>query len=218
MGLFDRWLGGADRPASNLPPPIQKTGFHSTQSSRAAPATQPARREALANALRDTLARNGIPPTWISGEMLTAKSRKGEQGLHWRLVIHHWDPRLLPHLVALQNALITRVHTFDPVAEQWLMGISWRLALDDESQCPPLPHSNIWTADWRNAPDTAPGQFVESSAGVIAGPVHLNDPRADLERMMANADGAYQAKAEDASDRGFQKTEPASLDDLRRGS
>lgn len=216
MGLLDRWLGGAER---NAPPTQAKTEYHSTQSSKSAPTGATARREVLTNALRDTLSRAGIPATWITADMLTAKSRAGESGIHWRLAIRHWDPRLLPHLVALQNALITRVHSFDPVAEQWLMGITWQLALEDESQCPPLPHPASWTAQPRMTEDTAPADFVESSAGVIAGPVHLNDPAADrlaeLDRLLAGTDEAYRARS-GGPDQGFQATEPASLDDLRR--
>src|SRR5665647_147344 len=115
--------------------------------SRTAASDSVTRRELLRVVLRNTLNRHGIPTTWIGAEMLLATSRGREPGIHWRLMIRHWDPRLLAHMVALQNALIVRVLAFDPLAANWLMGISWQFSLPDESLCPPMPHPGIWTSD-----------------------------------------------------------------------
>lgn len=223
MGLLDRWLGAGDKAQ---PTHTQlRTGFASTNNSKSlAPTTGPQRREVLAHALRDTLARHGIPPTWVTADMLTAKSRSGEAGIHWRIAIRHWDPRLMLYLVALQNALITRVHAFDPVAEQWLMGISWQVVLDDESACPALPPPHVWANEGRDFQETTVRDDLveEPSAGVIAGPTNLNaaggtDRRAELDRLLAQMDSEYHAKAQDAGSRGFEKTQPAGLDQLPPG-
>lgn len=149
--------------------------------------------------LRDTLNHQGIPTAWVAGEVLLENSRSQRQGVHLRLVVKHWNPRLLTHGVALQNALIKRVTAFDPMAGEWLMGISWQFALADESQCPSLPHPGSWTA----APSDAPADAATS---------------ADLEKLLAvrNADfrqhpGEANAPRHDETQPMFLQTQPMQL-------
>jgi hypothetical protein len=158
------------------------------------------RRELLRVVLRNTLNRHGIPTAWIGAEMLLATSRGREPGIHWRLVVKHWDPRLMTHAVALQNALIVRVLAFDPLAASWLMGISWQFSLADESVCPPMPHPGIWTSETRGKEpaESDQAELDGGSGDVIAGPVRIADPapqadpdadvKADLERLFAIRD------------------------------
>ena len=146
-----------------------------------------------------------MPAPWIVGESLATTSRNGERGVHWRLLVKHWDPRILEHGVAFQQALIKRVTTFDPQASTWLSGISWQFALDDESECPPMPHPGSWTA----APkDTAP-------AGIIEGPVHIapadkDGAHADLEKLLEIRDADYRRHAA-GEPSAWPRTEPAKL-------
>lgn len=191
------------------------------------------RRELLRVVLRNTLNRHGIPTTWIGAEMLLATSRGREPGIHWRLIIRHWDPRLLTHTVALQNALIVRVLAFDPLAAQWLMGISWQFSLPDESLCPPMPHPGIWTAEQRpDDPDSVAAELEGGSGDVIAGPVRIGDTappkgqsaaeeedddvKADLERLFAVRDAEIELNSRrgggDATEPMYLKTEPQPLE------
>lgn len=168
------------------------------------------RRELLRVVLRETLRRQGIPQEWITADMLAATSRSGESGIHWRLSIRHWDERLPVHCVGLQNALMQRVQTFDPMAEQWLMGVTWQFALADDSACPPLPHASTWTEAQRAAP-------AQRTAGdVIAGPVKIDgtppEVKADLELLMAAFDEHYAANVRPGeSGSHYAQTQPASL-------
>ena len=104
------------------------------------------RRELLRLVLRDTLNRAGIPTAWIDADLLGATSRGRKPGIHVRLLLKHWDPRLIVHGIAFEHAFKKRVLTLDPAADQWLLGISWQFSLDDESACPPMPHPGIWTS------------------------------------------------------------------------
>src|SRR5512133_1165006 len=154
--------------------------------SRRATSDLTTRRELLRVVRRNTLNRHGIPTTWVGAEMLLATSRGREPGIHWRLVIRHWDSRLLTHAVALQNALIVRVLAFDPLAAQWLMGISWQFSLSDESMCPPMPHPGIWTAEERPAAAESVAAELDGGSGdVIAGPVRIGDGPASNARSAA---------------------------------
>jgi hypothetical protein len=172
------------------------------------------RKEMLRVVMRDTLKRHGIPADWIAGETLAAMSRNREPGLYWRITVKHWDERLPPHLVALQNALVGRVQMFDPMAEQWLLGIMWQLAPADESLCPALPHPGSWTAAPREAAAALVAKPAAAEGDVIAGPVSIDptpaDVKADLERLMSALDAQYQAA--DHGDRpSYAATEPARL-------
>ena len=198
--------------------------------SRSAASDSTTRRELLRVVLRNTLNRHGIPTTWIGAEMLLATSRGREPGIHWRLIIRHWDPRLLNHMVALQNALIVRVLAFDPLAAQWLMGISWQFSLPDESLCPPMPHPGIWTAEARpEDPESVASELAGGSGDVIAGPVRIgngaspkadgdseeDDVKADLQRLFAVRDAELEQSRRTATDPTqpmYLNTEPQPLE------
>ena len=196
-----------------------------------------ARRELLGTVLRDTLARQGIPAAWLSPEMLLSTSRSREPGMHLRLLIKHWDARLLMHAVALQNAFIVRLLASDPLASDWLMGISWQFALPDEGACPPMPHPGSWTADTESAQQAPKGGRAEVPGGsgdVIAGPVRIApdrlptaesraaaDVKSDLERLFAARDAELEMNAQrlgstDATQPMYLKTQPMDLDELQR--
>lgn len=125
-----------------------------------------------------------------------------------RLLIRHWDPRLMLHGVALQDDLLQRLLLLDPQARGWLMGFSWQFALEGASACPALPHPGAWTT-----PPTEPAPSLDapstSPADIIAGPVRIPQPkadvRADLERLLALRD----AEHEDEDADGFAPTRPA---------
>jgi hypothetical protein len=232
MSFFKQIFG---MPGSKGPNTASKT--HSMLSPATSPPSRTAasdsltRRELLRVVLRNTLNRHGIPAHWIGAEMLLATSRGREPGIHWRLVIKHWDPRILTHMVALQNALIVRVLAFDPLAAGWLMGISWQFSLPDESQCPPMPHPGWWTAEQRHGePDSVDSEIDGGSGDVIAGPVRIGagagpvsqddpdaDVKSDLERLFAVRDAEIELNRQasgptDATQPMYLKTEPQPLE------
>lgn len=130
------------------------------------------RRELLRLVLRDTLNRAGIPTSWIGADLLAATSRGREPGIHVRLLLKQWDPRLMLYGVAFENAYRKRVLTMDPLAERWLLGISWQYSLADDSACPPLPHPGVWTSAFGEE-DTDVAGLAEQSALRVPEPVDL---------------------------------------------
>lgn len=212
-GGFFSWLSRPAKPIvvkpakaspPNTAPPSQQF-VNSSQS--ASNSTNSIRKDLLRMVLRETLTRNGIPVAWVGADMLRTTVRGGrEVGLHVRLLVHHWEPRLLLHAVAFEQNFYKRVVAMDPLATNWLMGISWQYAMDDLSACPPLPHPGSWTA----MPAAPPGlAAAAASGGVIAGPVTLrtttDEVKADLARLLAARDGSA-PKAED-----FAATQPVQL-------
>lgn len=223
MSLFDRLFGerkAASGAASTPPSQSQLASGYANTVAPTSASLANTRRELLRVVLRDTLQRHGIPVSWISAETLLATSRQRQSGIHWRLSIHHWDPRLLTHGVALQHSLIRRLMGFDPMAAEWLMGISWQFALHDDSQCPPMPHAGLWTAEPR--PETVAPQPAMAPAGgtadVISGPVVISAPAAeagedhameDLEKLFAIRDADLRRHAQEGgASPDYQATRP----------
>jgi hypothetical protein len=213
------------------------TNYPADESGRRAQATDRGslRRELLRTVLRKTLNRHGIPPSWIGAEMLVTTSRGQESGMHWRLLVKHWDPRLLTHSIALQNSLLLRLLNHDSTAADWLTGISWQFALADEAVCPPMPYPGFWTAEPAiDAEDEAEVETPGGSGDVIAGPVRITTPnataapvkdssdsvRSDLDKLLAIRDAELKSDEErfraaglDATQPMYLKTEPAPLAD-----
>lgn len=218
-GGFFGWLRRPAKPSAAktaraaAPPsvgPHSQQFLNSTSSQSAANSTTAIRKDLLRMVLRETLTRNGIPAAWIGADMLRTTGRGGrDAGIHVRLLMHHWDTRLLAHGVALEQNFYKRVLAMDPLAGNWLMGISWQYVLDDPSACPPLPHPGSWTA--MPPPEQAARAAAAAHAGgdVIAGPVTIQKPddvKLDLERLLAETGASAKANAED-----FAATQPIQL-------
>ncbi|MDB5751746.1 MAG: hypothetical protein JWP65_2167 [Ramlibacter sp.] len=217
MGLLGdslmRWLGGA---ASTRPPVRSRSGPNSTQFV-ASQATSPAkghaeRKELLKAAMRDLLERNRIPEGWLSADLLRTTSVKREQGIHVRLLVRHWDPRLTLHGVALEQDFFERLVALDPTAPQWLMGFSWQFNLPDPSVCPELPDPASWTAVVAPQPEPQ-GPPTTRAGGIIEGPAYIppaqEDVRADLERLLALRDDDL--KRHGPGEDGFAATRPVGI-------
>lgn len=199
------------------------------------------RRELLRVVLRDTLGKHGIPAAWITCEMLVASGKGRELGMHMRLIIKHWDPRLLAHGVAFQKSLRARLASFDPMANHWFMGVSWQFALVDDSACPQMPEASIWTvpassmaahqamsADQINiapvmVPVVASSALLPSTQARSIAPIAVTttDRMAELNRMFGEGDARHKRYADGPADGSapnfeatqpmFQSTQPAPL-------
>ena len=146
---FLKRIFASSRPDAGASQPAQQSLPASSLNTKSPMSQENAsRRDLLRLVLRDTLNRTGIPTSWLGADLLAATSRGREPGIHVRLLLKHWDPRLMLHGIAFEQAYRKRVLTLDPLAERWLLGISWQYSLDDESACPPMPHPGIWTSSF----------------------------------------------------------------------
>lgn len=213
MGFFSNFFGGSAPAKQRGPASVAgvPSAAHGAASRAPVESPQAVRKELVRVAVKDTLTYAGIPLDWIRVDPLMTQSPGREAGLSVRLVMLHWDSRLMVHSVALQNQLVKRLQGLDPIADKWLMGVNWQFQLKDESKCPPLPHPGSWTAQ----PDTGAAALEEPPAGgsadVISGPTRIgtqSNSRADLEKLLADGDRAFGAKA----DGGFDKTQPMGFD------
>ncbi len=102
------------------------------------------RRHLVQVLLRDAMRKYGIPLPWIDCQMLLVSSRSRGPGMYVRLVVRHWDDRLLKYAFAFQNALMEEITRFEPGAAQWLHGISWQLEVAQTCPNPTMPDKSYW--------------------------------------------------------------------------
>ncbi|MBC7604305.1 MAG: hypothetical protein H7255_16800 [Ramlibacter sp.] len=125
---------------------IDASGINNSQSMPVSGAARfRLRKDLIRMCLRDVLLKAGIPTEWIVPEVLIASSRNGTSGLHLRLRIMRWDDRLPGYALVIQRQFEQRILMMDPIAPEWISGISWQFALDDEPDLPQLPHPSSWT-------------------------------------------------------------------------
>jgi hypothetical protein len=180
------------------------------------------RRQLIQVLLRDVLRKSGIPPEWIDCQMLLVSSRTRGHGMYVRLVVKHWDERLMNYLFAFQQTLMTDISRFEPNAAEWLHGISWQLDVEEDCPYGALPEKAFWVD---------PVKVVEPAPGIVmatAIPEVLADPdkpafrsttddeetnRArDLESLFAIRDQALEREAASGvTPVGYEKTQPSPL-------
>ena len=199
------------RQGQQQPPPANSTQFAASQAAHSRdPGTSvhAVRKEVLKLVMREMLSRNGIPERWLAADLLRTNSPKREPGIHVRMLVRHWDPRLMQHGVALEQEFYKRLLALDPLAPNWLMGFSWQFAMTDLSACPPLPHPGSWTAAQQQSqasdkPTTRAGDIIE---GPVMIPQTQDEVRADLERLLALRDDDMKKHGD-----GFAPTRPVQL-------
>ncbi len=127
------------------------------------------RRQLVHVLLRDALRRHGIPPSWIECQMLLVSSRSRGPGMYVRMVVKHWDSRLMDYALAFEKTLVADIIRFEPKADEWLHGISWQLDYENSSPFTALPPKSFWRiadlAEIADAggPDSQTGQTATSA-------------------------------------------------------
>lgn len=132
---------GATSRAQEAPAPPQRAAA-------SASAERITRKELLTVVLRETLLRNGIPAPWIGAQFLRCVDRTATTqatGVHARLLVRHWHPRLPSCLWTLQRDFCRRVTLVDYRSADWLQGVSWQFQLPEGTELPPLPPASSWT-------------------------------------------------------------------------
>ncbi|MES2363355.1 MAG: hypothetical protein V4646_16410 [Pseudomonadota bacterium] len=179
------------------------------------------RRQLVQVLLRDVLRKSGIPPQWIDCKMLLVSSRSRGRGMYVRLVVRHWDKRLMNYAFAFQQTLLADIEHFEPRASEWLHGISWQLEVADTCPYTELPDKAFWQEPKHTKtiaePAGAPLPVASASPALpvsfeSTAPDPGNDPVQDLERLFAIRDRELDRQAaEGLTPVGYEKTQPSSL-------
>jgi len=177
--------------------------------------------------LRDVLRRHGIPFNWVESQMLVVASRSRGTGMYVRLIMKHWDDRLITHAFALQNTLLADIARFEPRAFDWLHGVSWQLDVDGSCPHTSLPHKAYWQDPEQPetptaapvpvaTPQTPPTPATPATPAVPPAPpaVSVSEQEAlqDLQRLFMIRDQEIGRQAADGKPPvGYEKTKPTPL-------
>ena len=201
MGFIKRLFGGAKQPDSTPPPSSQLPADSMAVEVDSQAAT---RRELVRMLTRDSLRFSGIPDGWIESQVLLELGRAGQTFIHLRLVVKHWDQRLLQYTVAFQRRLRSEIERFEPGAREWLLSITWQFEVDDECPFPIMPDPSIWGASATPSAKTAP-------SAASAADKEEDEMQADLARLFAVRDA-------NLAEPSWEATNLAALPDLTPGS
>ncbi len=190
------------------------------------------RRQLVQVLLRDVLRRSGIPAHWIDCQMMLVSSRTRGSGMYVRLVMKHWDDRLMNYAFAFQSELMRDIERFEPLAATWLHGISWQLDVVDTCPHSSLPDKSFWQDAEKKPlqavqqPLTAATSLAETPAAATSQaaavkmpasfeatqPFKENSPNEDLEKLFAIRDRELATAAgEGLIPVGYEKTQPSPL-------
>lgn len=187
------------------------------------------RRQLVYVLLRDALRRYGIPARWIECQMLVVSSRSRGPGMYIRLVLKHWDYRMMNYTHAFQKALLTDIERFEPNSSVWLHGISWQLEVADTCPYVDMPDKSFWLEPLQRVmpaslPEAAatpnhPYRTATPEATQLAASTAASDEaqaRLDLEQLFAIRDRELNREAMDDEQAGrtpfgYEATQPAPL-------
>ena len=147
MSMIKRLFGSESKP--DVPAQLRPSQIDSAPDSRTFHldnAQAATRRELVRVMTRDTLRATGIPEGWIECHVLLELARDGQTFVHLRLVVKHWDVRLLQYTIAFQHLLMAEITRFDPAAQEWLLSISWQYQVGDSCPFPDMPDPQLWQA------------------------------------------------------------------------
>ena len=181
MGLIQRFFGGAKKPASASPSVLERQADTTSLDVDPQAVT---RRELVRMLTRDSLRFSGIPDGWIESQVLLELGRGGQAFIHLRLVVKHWDERLLQYAVAFQRRLRSEVERFEPGAREWLLSITWQYDVNDQCPFVLMPDPSVW------APAGAAGapRIQEAVEAPGAASQEEAEMQADLARLFAVRD------------------------------
>lgn len=101
-------------------------------------------RELLRITGRDIARDHGIPPDWLSCEVMTM-SKQGKVSFQVKMVINQWDEQLMLFSRAFELAYLERLRGISPDAAQAFRTMVWSIA--EGAGCPyeKMPESEFWS-------------------------------------------------------------------------
>jgi len=191
--LIKRLFGGAKKPDLAAPSQPDSRAYPSAIEVESQAGT---RRELVRMLTRDSQRHAGIPDGWLESQVLLELGRGGQTFIHLRVVVRHWDERLLKYAVAFQRTLRSEIERFEPAAREWLLSITWQYEVDDQCPYPRLPDPGSWTgqAGLAAGPTPAPARIEEKKQDT-----EEDEVRADLARLFAVRDANMGEQAWEAT-------------------
>lgn len=201
LGLKTRAADSRDsglKPAARTPAATNRDSQHTIEDN----SDNDTRRQLVQVLLRDCLRRHGIAADWVECQMLVINSRSRGPVMYVRLVLRHWDARLMTYAFALQNELLAAITQFEPQSSTWLHGISWEFKVGDSCPYPDMPDPAVW-----GPPALAAAATAVPAAADIEDDM-MRDLK-DLKNMFAARDASIEQETASGGHVDFQPTQPS---------
>ncbi len=156
----------------------------------------------------DLMRKHGIPLEWTACHTQVMVSRTKGTGMAVVLVVKHWDERMMNHTFALQRALAADIIAFEPAAEQWLQGITWRLEV--ASTCPhiSLPEKSFWNNQYASAPTAKAMAEKKAELAAVKAELAANNSAANANRgQLASAQADLAIRTSQLAERSMELAE-----------
>ena len=135
---------------------------------------------------RDLVRKSGMLPGCVQCQIQVINSRSRGQGIYVRLIVKHWDERLMKYAFAFQKALLTEIVQFEPTAGNWLKGFAWQLEVAASCTVTELPDPDFWQSPAATEPvdqfDIIP---MPANALLVATPVTASAPKPEIHPAVA---------------------------------
>jgi hypothetical protein len=135
--MFDFLGRGKNKPENLVDDNVPSTAAPTKQIS----ATQ---REMVRMVLHSVLKQQGIPGSWIGGEVVPVRAPGQADALLLQLEIKHWHDALVLHAPALQAELLAGLKRFDTQANHTGYLFSWKFSADCACPHTVLPEPAFW--------------------------------------------------------------------------
>lgn len=178
-----------------------------------------AARERINSVAMRTAKACGIPPLWLSFEVITIGDSENAY-FQLQIVIQHWDDYLAAHSYAFERAVMKRLLAEDQRVGRAVRAVLWRTAFDAGCPYDDMPDPHSWTTEAikkrslarerANQPQREPQAMASApnpAAAQAARPAPAKDKYADL----LDEDSRF-GKTQPFKGTDFAATEPMGLD------
>ena len=131
--------------------PAPSTGFHDIEGypvamALASPADLRSARELVHGAAMRTAQIYGIPPRWLSFEVVTISDEE-KAFFQLQAVVNHWDDYFMAHTYAFERAVIKKIREDNVNVGRALRAVLWRV--DADAGCPydDMPDATAWSTE-----------------------------------------------------------------------
>jgi hypothetical protein len=175
------WISKLFRKSNGVELPSNSTGFQDLEAVpkpiRLQGTDLRAAREVIHSAAMKTAKACGVPPLWLTFEVITmADSEKAFFQL--QVVIQHWDEHLALHSYAFERAVMKRLLADNKRVGHAVRAVLWRTAYDSGCPYEDMPDPQSWTTEAIKKRTIAQDRATQQ----LQAPEPVTQPRASSEQ------------------------------------
>lgn len=144
------WLANFFKAPHGEDTPSHSTGFHDVDGSpvplKARSADLRTARELISAAAMQTTVVYGVPPRWLTFEVVTISDDENAY-FQLQVVMNHWDDYLVAHCYAFERAVIQRIRQENVEVSRAIRAVLWRTAADAGCPYDDMPEAQAWSVD-----------------------------------------------------------------------